>query len=124
MQTRARENTQLVQSQLTKLYGNLDVAKSEVERKARDLNVTVEYLTNMAQQSPAAFLALLSPTKNVVTTPRTEINTASFFKPSGDKTDNYYQELRRTDPSRFFSRDIQIERHQQALKLGDAFWDK
>jgi hypothetical protein len=40
----------------------------------------------------------------------------------GERDSSYYDNLRKTDPKRYFTQEVQAQRHRDALKLGEKFF--
>lgn len=95
---------------------------------SESLGVSKEFLTDMAKTSPQGFLKLIdsvaapdstkpsAPPVSSVDPQKTGLQAPKV------KTKRYYNELRKSDPSTYFSRRVQNEMHDQAMKLGQAFY--
>lgn len=97
-------------SALKNLYGENYL--TSVRSRAKELGLTDDYLDNLAATSPKALIALLAPNQSKVDVraPRSSVlSTPNSTRSSNGKDWRYYQELRRKDPSRFYSPEIQIE---------------
>ena len=102
-------------SALKDLYG--ESYQSSVRARAKELNLTDDYLDNLAATSPKALLALLAPSQSKidVRAPRSSVlSSPSSTRQSGGKDWAYYQDLRRKDPSRFYSAEVQLEIDRRA----------
>lgn len=96
-------------------------------KAAQSLGVSKEYLTEMASTTPDGFTRLVTatvtPDTNVpVTPPVSSTGVQPDPKHSSKKNAAYYNELRRNDPKKYFSKAIQNEMYKSAKELGDAFF--
>ncbi len=117
----AKQNAKMVQDQLTQKYGT--EAKAHVEKKARELGMSFERLSNLAAESPTAFMTLIGEPKTEFKAPVTgTINTAAgnFNNPT-ERDWAYYQNLRRTDKTLYFNPKTQQQMMQDKMRLGDRF---
>lgn len=99
-------------------------ANSTVSQKAKELGLSKERLTEIAGESPSAFMALMgSPkakeTNHLTTSSR---NTASLNPQSGERNKGYYTELRKKNSSLYFHPETQRQMMQDAERLGDKFY--
>lgn len=123
---RAANNQKAVAAMVEK-FG--DKAAEVTAEKARELNVSVEYLKNMAETSPALFLQTMGVTASQqgrdTSNQRMEgsRNTEQLQQgsaPSADKW-SYYEDIRRNNPSEYFSPKVQNEIFEKRKRLGEAF---
>lgn len=118
-----------VQARLTEHFG--DRASQVVDDKASKLGLGKEFLKNLAATQPKAFYAILGldtpprQAENPASGLRSQVN-SDAFRPDvrGEKTQTYYDKLRQTDKAKYFSQEVQVEMHKQAVKLGADFFDK
>jgi len=106
---------------------------SELDNRARELGVTRDHLNHLASTSPKAFFQLIGemPTRDAnaggaLFGGTTQVNTASRIgggQSTGEKTYSYYQKMRRDNPALYHSKEMVAERHRQAQKLGERFFD-
>lgn len=115
---------------LVEQFGDEAKAGQYVSQKAAELGVSVAFLKETAKQSPKAFFTTIglndTAPKGVPTATRSDVNTAALnsANPTAKEgTYAYYQELKRTDPKRYFSPNIQNQMHRDALKVGEAFFN-
>jgi hypothetical protein len=116
-------NTEFVKQELTKKYGG-DYLNS-LNAKTAELGLTPKQVQEMAATAPKALLALFdkpapAPTAPVAP-PRNAINSAAQPPLSNERDAAYYKNLLKTDPRKYWSRDVQIQMHDDALRLGDNF---
>lgn len=95
---------------------------------ADELNVSKEFLTDMAKTSPTGFLKLIDSVapadkERPITPPQSERNSAGVIPNSGVKNAAYYRELRRTKPDVYFSKKVQAEMHNEAVRQGASFYN-
>lgn len=97
-------------------------------QKLRDFSKTLgvgeKFMDTLAAENPKAFYKLLEIPSGEVRLPNRPAgaNLQSDSK-SGERTESYYKNLRKTDPKVYHSRESVLERHRQAQKLGEAFFD-
>lgn len=125
-------NIDTVRMELEKTWGSNYVA--QLQTKAKDLGVPTDFLDDMAARAPKAFLALVG----VEESSKDRVDTSVINPPvggkqttfvenvsdhtNGIKNSAYYDRLRQTNPKEYFSSRVQVERHTNALKLGDKFF--
>lgn len=121
-------NISTVKQKLTEAFGQNYAAK--LEQEANTLGVSKEYLTNLAAESPNAFLKLVGldgrqQQSNLFSPPPSSVNTASFAPNThGERTQAYYDKLKNTDPRVYWSPKVQNEMHRDAQRLGARFFDR
>lgn len=137
-QKRSREdNIKEAQKILKNAFGT--EVKTKVEDMATKLGVGIEFLNGVAADKPAVFYELMGispdgvkhaapgPTLDGVTfaPPRNRVNSDSF-KPNltSDRTETYYENMRLSEPKKYHTRDMQWQEHNDAIRLGEAFFDK
>lgn len=126
---RKNQNLAHVVNRLEDIYG--ERAGEILRNKAAELGVSVKFLQDVAASSPKAFYAQIgltdSPTQTA-TTVRSDVNTEAVNAQSSQGvkqgTYHYYEELRRNDPKRYFSPQVQNEMFLNAKKLGDNFYNR
>jgi len=117
----AKQNAKMVQDQLVQKYGT--EAKAHVENKARELGMSFERLSNLAAESPTAFMSLIGEPKSEYKPPVSgTINTAAGnFNNPAEKNWAYYQNLRKTNKQLYFDPKTQQQMMQDKMRLGDRF---
>lgn len=106
---------------------------THLKAKAAELGVSEEYLSNMAKETPKAFLKLVevdgSPkgtTPQLFSPPPTHGLPGSNnkgFSPTGQRKQSWYENLRKSNPTEYWSPATQNRMHQEAQSLGEAFFD-
>jgi hypothetical protein len=128
-QTRQKEAAQsnLVEADrvLVAHYGTKEQAQKAITEKARELGMPVSWMTESAARNPKALYTLLGlgePTKQPVTpSSKPTVNTdAANFAPTGAGskvgTKEYYDAMRRENPSLYWNPRTQQEIHKKALE--------
>lgn len=118
----ATQNLRAAQQELTSRYGT--EAQARVTAKANELGVSLERLSELASESPTAFLALLGekPAQPVKPPVQGTLNTsAASFQASQERDWNYYRKLRKENPSQYFNPKMQQQLMQDKMRLGDKF---
>lgn len=123
-QQKAFQNVEVVKQKLQETLGPNYATK--LEQMTSTLGLSKEFLNSVASSSPAAFLKLVGVEEKKAgdlffSPPKSQMNTEGF-RPTGDKKDwDYYEEIRKKDPRKYWTSTVQNEMHLQAQKLGDAF---
>lgn len=108
-------NTAIVNDKLTKHFGTSEKAKEAIQATAAKLGVTVEYLKTVSIQSPNALFSMIGLDEQAapvqVDTTRSVLNTqaqaeSAVLQPG---TKAYFENLRRTAPSKYWDKNTQIE---------------
>lgn len=112
-----------VKEKLTQVYG--DDFATRVKARASELNITLARLNEMAAETPVAFYALIGldsqrPVDQVVP-PTTRLNSAATPHNPNVKNNAYYQNLRKTNPSLYWTPKVQMEEYNELKRQGDAF---
>lgn len=93
---------------------------------AEELSVSEEFLTQMAASSPSGFLKLVDsvakPDDNRPTTPPKSAADPLKLASPDRKNKAYYEKIRKENPALYFSRRVQNEMHNEAVKQGAAFF--
>jgi hypothetical protein len=120
-QNTAAQNAALVRQELVSKFGT--EAKAYVERKASELGMTYNRLSEIAQESPNAFFTLIGEEKKDFK-PLTQgsVNTAAASLQAPASRDfKFYQELRRKNKALYYDPKTQQQMFQDKLRLGDKF---
>jgi len=119
---RAADNRTKVDSYLQQTYGT--EAGKTVQEKAKELNLSVDYLKSIAEQSPNAFYQLIGAPKprESAAPPSGSVNSVATMQ-SGERTYAYYRELRKSDPVRYNSLQIQKQMFADAKKAAEKGLD-
>lgn len=105
---------------------------SHLKQTAATLGVGEEFLNNLAKEQPKAFLALVgqeapkvsTPQPNLFTpTPSQQIPRTPSFTPTGERKKSFYDDLKAKDAAAYWSPKVQNQMHQDAIKLGEVFFD-
>jgi hypothetical protein len=116
----SQQNVGVVDEKLQELYGT--EATSVVKAKAQELGVSLAKLQEIASESPSAFFRLIGEKEPefkpmVSGTIRTEsVSTAQ----TGERNNNYYQEVRKKNPVLFGQ--LQEQMLKDRIRLGDKFY--
>lgn len=124
------QNKELVDKALVKKFGDNAKVEEHIKKKSEELGMTVVELKAMANTSPSAFLRLVDvdakqESSNAV--PAGADHSAEALlsqKPSGivPGSYNYYKELRKNDPKKYYSPAVQNEMFENRKKMGEAFY--
>lgn len=124
---RRKANSDKAISTMVEKFG--DKAAEITAAKARELNVNVEYLKNMAETSPSLFLQTMGvtaePQGRDTSNQHMEgsVNTENLQQGSAPSADSWshYEKMRKENPSEYFSPRIQNEIFEKRKRLGEAF---
>lgn len=116
------KNTEQVSDTLSTHFGSLDKAKEAITKAASDLGVTVQYLRDIGAKSPTALYKMLSiePKQKVtqLDTTKSILNTNTNQQDPNVKDLAYFQQLRKTDPHKYWSVEVQAQEHKLRKSLG------
>lgn len=126
--TRRAANLNEVKSRLQQTFGQN--FPSKLREQSTTLGLTEDYLKLLASEQPKAFYRLMNMDENPSQVqsyfqPSSSVNSEGFKSKttSGEKTKSYYDNLKRTNPNLYKSTAIQIEEHNNAMRLGESFFD-
>lgn len=126
-------NIETVRKALVESFGSDYV--THLKAKADELGVTEEYLQSMAKETPKAFLKLVEADKasgasrvaNSLFSPPSGLpspaRSPSGFSPTGTPKKSFYDELKKKNPSEYWSPAVQNKMHKDAIALGESFFD-
>lgn len=124
-----RNNVETVSKKLVEVYGDTQKANAAMRNKADELGVPLEWLMDSAARSPRAFyqtIGLDQEAPRQAAAPRSEVNPLALSKTGTSEakpgTYAYYRQLRRENPRLYHTPKIQLEMHNKAQELGDAFY--
>lgn len=117
----AAQNAELVRTELINKYGT--EAKAHVEKKAQELGMTYDRLSQIAQEAPNAFFTLIGePKKDFKPLTQGTINTSSAsFQAPVDRDWRFYQDLRKKDKKLYYSPQTQQQLIKDKQRLGERF---
>lgn len=121
-QNTVAKNQAMVVDTLKKAWG--DNYSAKLRARAKELELGEEFLTQLAQTQPQAFLKLVDA--KPASDPNYPIHpTSTRHVPVGttEKTWKYYSKMRRENPSQYHSLETQKEMFKQAQKLGESFYN-
>lgn len=118
-QTKSRQesNWNTVQSELNKTFGDWETADRKIQERCSELDLTPAEATQMAKNSPKAFMDLFVPKAQANASARAGSSTGTGemgqrgVAPTGSgvRDKAYYQNLRRTNPNKYWSVDVQAQ---------------
>lgn len=114
-------NLEQAQKYLADTFG--ERAEDTLKEKAGQLGISTERMLEIAKESPNAFKQLVGGKPTV---PSTKIfgtiNTAAIAKDTGERTNSFYSDLRKTNPKQYYSPEVQRQKMADATRLGQDFW--
>lgn len=128
----ADRNVNEVKERLRQTFGDNYV--KELDSRASELGIDRAYLNNLASTSPKAFFRLIGERSQDNSNDsaslfggRTNVNSETLVnkdgRKPGERTASYYAEIKKKNPSLYWSPEIQIAKHKDAMKLGERFFD-
>lgn len=123
---RVKSNRQLVQEKLEEKWGA--DAQININKKAKELGVTVDHLQKIALDTPTLFFRLTgldsAPAQTPpLVAPRSTQRLPETPGPAGERTKAWYQALKQRNPTEYFSAKVRQQEMKDALKMGEAFFD-
>lgn len=116
------KNLAVVEQELAKAFGT--EAKTKVDAKAKELNLSEKTLESMAAESPTAFLTLMGQSLPKAGSPIVESSVnLEAFQSSGKRGKTYYDNLRKTNQTQYFSAKVQQQRVVDRQELGSEFYN-
>ena len=119
----ADSNLRAVDAKLTEKFGT--EANARIEKKAMELGMTKDRLQAIAAESPTAFFTLIGEPTQMPNNPiiNGSVRTDSVVQNTSERNFNYYQDMRRKDPKMFNSPAMQAQQMDDAVRLGDKFYN-
>lgn len=123
---RTSGNEQLVSQTLQEKFGA--DAQLHLTKKAKELNVSLDYLKSVAKSAPAAFFRLIGIEENQKphqAVPITVRPGSIQPTPQGADVRNkaHYDKIKAQNPAEYFSPKIQNQMYKDAMKLGESFFN-
>lgn len=110
----ANQNISSANSKMVEKYGSVEKAKEVLNKRATELNLTVDALKSIAERSPTAFLQLVDvETPNTVT--ETVVPSTSTVRPPNPVkaaqvgTKEYFDKLRSENPKKYWTQEVQSQ---------------
>jgi hypothetical protein len=121
----SKANLNFAINEAKKVYG--DSYKKILRDRAREIGETEQELTQLAMKKPHLFVELMVRPQKTVDTPslpRTQIDTSKMGLTAGSGVRNmsWYSKLKAADPAKYKSREVQVQMHNDALALGEKFF--
>jgi len=126
VEERAKSNRQVVEEKVLSKWGA--DAQLNINKKAKELGVTVDYLQKIALDNPNVFFTLTGLDKEPqapapVVAPRSRELAPAPQNQTGERTRSYYIALKQRNPTEYFSTKIRQQEMKDALALGERFFD-
>ena len=123
------QNIAEVTNTLKQAFGNDYISK--LKEASDTLGMTQEDFDQMAATRPKAFLKLIGADtpanrqvqQNTLFTPPSNQRSTGSFAPSGERTKTFYDQLKTKDPKGYWSPKVQNQMMNDAIKLGEKFFD-
>lgn len=123
LEARKEANKALVEKALLDKFGA--DTQLHVNKKAAELGVSLAELQAMALEKPKVFLTLFGTQPQVNPSAPAPRNQFVAPAPTGalDRTAKFYDNLKRTNPSEYFSPKVQNQQMKDAMRLGERYFD-
>lgn len=122
-----KDNFNSVQTKLREVFG--DNYAGKLKEQIDNLGLTTDFANDLARKHPGVFMktfGLESQIKqdNFQAPPKGSVR-SDTFRPQGaqKRSWSYYQELKKSDPSIYYSKKIANQMHDDMMSLGEAFKD-
>lgn len=119
-----QDNQEFVKQKLIEQFGT-DYSRY-IANSMKELDMSEDMLNQMARSNPKALLKMLGVGEQTSDPFRNNIRSTNqpwTPKTQEKKTWSYWQNMKQTDPKKYYSRETNVEMHKAALELGDAFED-
>lgn len=118
------QNYNTVFNKVKEVYGDDFVPK--LRRQATELGMSNEEVNQLARTNPKVFLRTFGVeqgNRENFQVPPHGMRSDNFQSGTNKRTWAYYQELRKSDPKAYYDKNTQVQMHQDAYALGEAFKD-
>lgn len=121
---KAAANKALVERTLLEKWGA--DANINLNKKASELGVSIDYLKKIAHDTPSVFFNLVGLDKVSAPVPGVAPRSSVQAPPAGtgERTKSHYDRLKAANPVEYFSPKIQNQMYKDAMRLGESFFDK
>lgn len=120
---RKADNINRATESMTNHFGSVSKAQEAIKRRATELNVSFEWLRDVASDSPQAFFASMgiNPAQRSSSTPGFSNEVVlDRINTSGLKNHKHFEEIRKANPKLYYSPDVQRQVFSSLQELGEA----
>lgn len=120
------DNVDNVAETLKEQFGSVQSANEAVNKKAKELNVSVDWLMDAAGKSPTAFFATMGLSNDAKSTNTPASFSDNIIRPEGNrgkKDFKYFENLRKENSKAYYSSQVQREMFNARKELGDNFYN-
>lgn len=130
---RLKTNAEFAQEVLIRQFGSQEDAVKAVQAKAAELGVNPQFIADTAFRSPQALFNLMginpetTPRSPTTPGPSSDVNPRVLDKVNPNPKPNtyaYYDQLRKSDPNRYWSSSVQAQMMKDAVEQGSNFYRK
>jgi hypothetical protein len=120
------DNFRMVQDKLKERYGNN--YQNVLKEQLVELGISDAELNDMARKQPKVLIKTLGldaapQTEGFQAPPQSRQRTNQFGHTAQERTWSWYQNLKKTDPKAYLSKEIAVQMHNDAQRLGEKFRD-
>lgn len=118
----AKQNREIVTTTLRQRFG--EDTQIELNKISKQLQIPLTELEALAAKSPKAFFALIGVDNQTQTpsAPAPRSQTQAPVKTSGTRDKAYYERLKASNPSEYFSSKTQKQMYKDAIEQGQSFF--
>jgi len=119
------ENYNFVKQKLTEKYGQN--YNNQLANHMAELDISEDYLNQTARNNPKVLLKMLgiedvSPNRDPFRSVPRNVQNTTTFKPNVEVRNwDYYQNMKDTNPKKYYDPKTNVEMHRDMLSLGDSF---
>lgn len=117
-----QSNAAIAKEELRKIFGDSYTAK--VREELQKIGMSEEDANDLAARSPKAFIRLFQTrsSENFSAPPKSSV-TSQFVPSNKGRTMSYYEGIRKADPNLYWNIKTQNQLHEDAIQLGEDFFD-
>lgn len=122
----ARQNLNVVKQRLQDTFGPNYVTK--LDEEARNLGLTRDFLNQLAATQPNALFRILGvdgqkgQEPGLFTPPPSSGSVSTRSNTPVDRTEAFYKNLKKSNPTEYWSASVQAQMHRDAIRLGEKFF--
>lgn len=118
------QNFNKVQAKLAERFGQN--TSTVLQEQAQSLGLTKEDVNALAKKSPEAFFRVLGLDQQqdvFMSPPRSNVRNDHYAPKTVERTWNFYQDLKKKDPNKYWAPQTQLQMHRDSERLGSRFED-
>lgn len=122
-QEKQQTNFNMVKTKLIERYGN--DYQSKLTEQMQELGLNATAVDNLAHTMPQVLIKTLGLGEQTTEPFRAPVRSQQNFAPTGEKKRNesFYNEMRKDNPKLYYDPKTTVQRHNDALAQGEAFFN-